>query len=557
MDNQNLNLILAIVLSIGIIIGWQYFVEKPKLASDVVKHKQYNKQIKNIKKSEDQIIIDRDQAIEKSDRINFENEFVKGSINKVGLRLDDLTFKKYKETTDEDSDNVKLLSPNKTKDAYFVESSWISNSQIETPNFASKWKCSGDTLDQGKSINCHWKNNTNQIFTAKIGLDDKYMFNLKLGVMNNGSDSISLKNYGIIYKTYDFESSRMSVVHEGVSGVFNDELKEFSYKDIKDKAKQEEKISKINWLGISDKYWLVSFIPDNSIQYKSKIQYLIKNRLDRYRVDFISPSQILEPGASISLDHNIFGGAKELHILDEYEEKLNIPLFDRTVDFGWFYIITRPLLKLLHMIYGYVGNFGISIMLITILVKLVLFQLANKSYKSMKIMKELQPQIETLKENCGDDKVRFNQEVMNLYKNRNVNPLSGCLPLFIQIPVFFSLYKVLNVSIDMRHAPFYGWIDDLSVKDPTNLFTLFGLIPIDLPSFLHIGIWPMLMAGTMFLQQRMSPPMSDPVQAQMMRMLPFIFLFMFSGFPAGLLIYWTWNNILSIAQQSYINHVNK
>jgi YidC/Oxa1 family membrane protein insertase len=559
MQNQNLNLIVAIVLSVGIMIGWQYFIERPKLSQNAQKHKEYNNTIAEIKKSQSAeiMLMPREQSLLQEKRIKFDNDLIYGSISTKGLRVDDLTFKKYKQTTDSDSPNVNLLSPHSSKESYFAETGWYSSSKYaDLPNNNTIWDCDKDKIELSSVLTCKWTNSRGLIFTNEISLDDKYMFNMKSAIKNTGTSDVSVQPYGIIYKTYNYESNRMSIIHEGGSGVFAGELKEFPYKDIKDKKKIANNISSVDWLGITDKYWLVAFVPDKNYEYSSNSIYTIKNSLDRFQIDFISPSKIIEAGGVLEINHRLFGGAKELEILDFYEEKLNIKLFDRTVDFGWFYILTKPLLSLLHFIYQYVGNFGISIMIMTVLVKLAMFSLANKSYKSMKAMKELQPQIELLKQKCGDDKMRLNQEMMNLYKTRNVNPLSGCLPIFIQIPVFFSLYKVLNVSIDMRHADFFGWINDLSVADPTNLFNLFGFLPFTPPSFMHVGAWPLLMCVTMFLQQKMSPPISDPVQAQMMKLMPLVFLFMFSSFPAGLMIYWAWNNILSIAQQSYINYSN-
>ena len=559
MNNQNLNLLVAIILSVAIMFGWQHFVERPKLQEKVIQTKEYNNvlnQAKEEQKNSD-LIVSRENALIKDKRVTFENSHISGSINLTGLRIDDLSFLKYKKDARADSENVNLLVPNKTKDTYFAEFGWYSsNKDMALPDQNTLWEANSDSLHAGEFVTFSWNSPQNILFKVTMSLDEEYMFDLKHEVINNSSNTLSIQNYGLIYKTFDFEQNRMAVIHEGASGVFNDELKEYPYKDMKDKKKIENKLGRISWCGITDKYWMVMLVPDQTINYTGNANFMIKNGLDRYQVDFISSVQIVGPGSSLSLTHRLFGGVKELPILDAYEEKLQIKLFDRTIDFGWFYIITKPLLYVLHFFYSIVGNFGLSIMIVTVLVKLSMFSLANRSYKSMKVMKALAPQVDKIKTNCGDDKMRLNQEIMALYKTHKVNPLSGCLPLFIQIPVFFSLYKVLNVSIEMRHAPFFGWINDLSVPDPTNLFNLFGLVPFNPPSFLHIGVWPLLMALTMYLQQRMSPPASDPVQAQMMKMMPLIFLFMFSGFPAGLLIYWTWNNILSIAQQAYINRSN-
>ena len=560
MNNQNLNLLTAVVLSIGIMFGWQYFFERPKLEKQVQEHKKYQetiKEVKQIQKLEDSVVYDRAEALTKESRVHFKNEDITGSVNLTGLRIDDVSFLKYRQTIDPKSDNVNLLSPSKTNTAYFAEFGWYSsNKEIILPDQDTVWSSDKASFDAGESVTFSWKSPQNILFKVVMSLDNNYMLSVKQEVTNNTPNTLALQSYGIIYKTFDFEDSRMSVVHEGVVGVFGDELKEVAYKEIKDKKKIVNKAGSINWFGITDKYWMTTFVPDQKFTYSSNINFFIKNALDRFQIDFISSAQIVNAGSILTMNHGLFAGVKDIPVLDEYEDKLHIKLFDRTVDFGWFYIITKPLLYILHFFHSIVGNFGVSILIVTVLVKLAMFRLANKSYRSMKIMKALQPQIEQIKQRCGDDKTRMNQEVMALYKTNNVNPLSGCLPIFIQIPVFFSLYKVLNVSIDMRQAPFFGWITDLSVPDPTNLFNLFGLISFDPPSFLHVGIWPILMAITMFLQQKMSPPASDPVQAQMMKMMPLIFLFMFSSFPAGLLIYWTWNNILSIAQQAYINRSN-
>ncbi len=557
MNNQNLNLIVAILLSIAIIFGWQYFFDRPRLQTELAERASYNKAIAEVKLVKDEVIIDRTEAIAGDSRVKFANDDISGSINLLGLRFDDLTLLQYKETTEKNSPDVILLSPNKSKDAYFAEFGWSSSDKkLILPDQTTLWKSDKSFLKPADSAVFSWTSPQNILFKVTISLDNKYMFDVKQEVVNNSANSVPIQSYGFIYKTYDPEQNRMSIVHEGGTGVFGEELKEFTYSDIKDKKKISNKLGSVNWFGMTDKYWLVALIPDQSFNYNSNANFLIKNSLERYQVDFISPSELLESGNSLIFSHKLFSGVKDIAILDEYESNLNIKLFDRTVDFGWFYIITKPLLNILHFFYNIVGNFGVSIMIVTVLVKLAMYSMANKSYKSMKAMKALQPDIERIKVHCGDDKVKFNQEVMALYKTHKVSPFSGCLPIFIQIPVFFSLYKVLNVAIDMRHAPFFGWIHDLSVCDPTNLFNLFGLLPINPPSYLHIGIWPLLMALTMFLQQRMSPPASDPVQAQMMKMMPLVFLFMFGNFPAGLLIYWTWNNILSILQQAYINRSN-
>ena len=365
-----------------------------------------------------------------------------------------------------------------------------------------------------------------------------------------------MQSYGLINRKYIAVEKAVNILHQGPIGCIDKNLKEYSYDDIKDKKSEKFAASKVDWIGITDKYWLSSLIPDKSSNYSSNFNYALKQGTERYQVDFISPVQIIKPGENFSIKSRIFAGVKKVDLLDKYEKQYDIKLFDRAIDFGWFYIITKPVFYAMNFFYGYVGNFGVSILIVTVIIKLLMFTLANKSYRSMKKMKNLQPEIDRIKNLYSDDKARLNQEIMALYKKEKVNPVAGCLPILVQIPVFFSIYKVLYVTIEMRQAPFYGWIKDLSAPDPTTIFNLFGLLPFLPPSFLMIGAWPILMAITMFLQQKMSPEPADPMQAQVMKFMPLIFLFMFSSFPVGLLIYWSWNNILSIIQQYYINKFN-
>jgi len=560
MNNQNNNLILFVALSFAIIFGWQYFFERPKLTQQVAQHQQYNQTVDSVREAQHALekrFVSREEALKADPRVIISTPKLYGSINLKGLRFDDLVLNNFHQTLDPNSGKVILLSPSTFSNPYFAEIGWYSvKKDLQLPNQSTIWTADNNELSVGKNVNLTWVSPDNIIFKVILSIDENYMLAIEQQVINNTNNAIALQPYGLIHKSFDSTNYKMSVVHEGISGVIGESLSEYSYKDIKDKKKISNNIASIDWLGISDKYWLSALIPDKKIQYNSNYTFAIKDAEDRYQADFIGPQQIIASGETYSLNHQLFSGAKELSLLDDYEDKYKIKLFDRTVDFGWFYVITKPLYFALHYFHEIVGNFGISIMIVTVIVKLLMLGMANKSFRSMKKMKELQPEIDRLRTLYGADKMRFNQEVMNLYKVNKVNPLSGCLPIFIQIPVFFSLYKVLNVSIEMRHAPFYGWIKDLSAPDPTSFVNLFGLLPFTPPSFLMIGIWPILMAVTMFFQQRLSPPPSDPAQAQVMKFLPLIFLFMFSSFPAGLLIYWTWNNILSIAQQYYINRSN-
>jgi len=563
MNYSFLNLVTAIVVSVLIIFGWQHFYEKPKLQRLAEEQKHYNKTLENVKKetqlAKSDKVINRHEALNSSKRIPIKSAVLSGSISLQGLRFDDLTLLKYHTSLDENSPPVVLFSPSAAQDAYFAEIGWLGNNKnTKLPDSSTVWESDGDIILPDKPITFTWISPEKVKFVVKVELDDNYMFTIKQTTINNSSHPLQTQYYALINRTYVHESERMvNILHQGMIGAVNGELKEYNYDDIKDKKKQSFTKNKVDWLGITDKYWLAAFIPDSSYHYSSNFIYGIKSGMDKYQADLISTAQIIEPGGSFELTHKLFAGAKKVDLLDKYENQYNIKLFDRAIDFGWFYILTKPIFNAMNFFYLYVGNFGISIMIVTIIIKLAMFTLANKSYRSMKKMKNLQPQMECLKELYADDKARLNQEIMNLYKKEKVNPVSGCLPLLIQIPVFFSIYKVLYVTIEMRHAPFFGWIHDLSAPDPTTIFNLFGLLPFAPPAFLMIGAWPIIMAITMYLQQKMSPQPADPVQAMVMKFMPLMFLFMFSSFPAGLLIYWSWNNILSIVQQFYINKLDK
>ena len=563
MNYSFLNLVTAIVVSVLIIFGWQHFYEKPKIQRIAEEQKHYNKTLESVKK-ETQVaksdkVINRHEALNLSKRVYIKSNALSGSISLQGLRFDDLTLLRYHTSLDKNSPPVVLFSPSSAQDAYFAEIGWLGNNKnIKFPDSSTVWEADGDAISPGKPITFIWINPEKIKFVVRVELDDNYMFTIKQTTINNSSHPLQTQYYALINRTYSHESERMvNILHQGMIGAVNGELKEYNYDDIKDKKKQSFTKNKVDWLGITDKYWLAAFIPDSSYDYSSNFIYGIKSGMDKYQADLISTAQIIESGGSFELTHKLFAGAKKVDLLDKYENQYNIKLFDRAIDFGWFYILTKPIFNAMNFFYLYVGNFGISIMIVTIIIKLGMFTLANKSYRSMKKMKNLQPQMERLKELYADDKTRLNQEIMNLYKKEKVNPVSGCLPLLIQIPVFFSIYKVLYVTIEMRHAPFFGWIHDLSAPDPTTVFNLFGLLPFTPPAFLMIGAWPIIMAATMYLQQKMSPQPADPVQAMVMKFMPLMFLFMFSSFPAGLLIYWSWNNILSIVQQFYINKLDK
>ena len=563
MKNSNLNLVIAMILATFTIIGWHFIVERPNILRKNQAFQAHNdiKDKSDLKKGDLERAIHQNTNKEhiKEHFLRFENANIIGSINLNGFRIDNLTLKKYKQDNSPESEKISLLNKSGDVNSYFVELGWISGSnQTQTPQQNSIWHCDKHKIEPNEQAVCKYDNKNGLVFINYISLDEEYMFDIKTEVENNTNIAHSLNSYAITQKTYNHQdSSSIAIVHEGFSGVFNNELREISYKDIKDKNRISSANSAVDWYGINDKYWLVAVIPEKETKYQWNANFLTQEGAEKYQTDLLSEVLNISPMERGARSYKIFTGAKELDILDKYETKYSIKLFDRTVDFGWFYIITKPLLNILHFFYNLVGNFGLSIMIVTVMVKISMFSLANRSFKSIKKMKQLAPQIEILKTRYAKDQIKLNQEVMSLYSKNKVNPLSGCFPLLIQIPVFFSLYKVLNVSIDMRHAHFFLWISDLSAPDPTNIFNLFGLIPLTPPSFLHIGLWPIFMAVTMYLQQKMQPPPADPAQAQVMAFMPFMFLFLFGNFPAGLLIYWTWNNILSICQQSYINYSNQ
>ena len=561
MNYSFVNLVAAIALSVAIIFGWQHFFEKPRLSKLAEQNTAYSQQMDSLKKQSanvaKEVFVDRQQAIIANSRVQIKSELLSGSISLKGLRFDDLTLLKYRQEISENSPAVELFSPSNSENSYFAEIGWWGKDKSVTyPDSTTNWHSDNAQLVAGGSVNLYWISPEKVKFNVTISLDENYLFSIKQSVENHSAKPISIQFYGLINKTHENKPDNMvNILHQGMIGAIKGELQEYTYDKIKDEKKHAFN-GEVNWLGITDKYWLAAFVPDKAEQYIANYNFAIKQGKDKYQSDFITNEKLIEAGGSFELTHRLFAGPKKVDLLDKYEEQYNIKLFDRAIDFGWFYILTKPIFNAMNYFYSYVGNFGISIMIVTILIKLAMFTLANKSYRSMKKMKKLQPEMERFKELYADDKARLNQEVMSLYKREKVNPVSGCLPLLVQIPVFFSIYKVLYVTIEMRHAPFFGWIKDLSAPDPTTIFNLFGLLPFTPPSFLMLGVWPLFMAMTMFLQQRMSPQPTDPVQAQVMKFMPLMFLFMFSGFPAGLLIYWSWNNILSIVQQFYINKLD-
>ena len=541
------NLLLAILASLVVLLGFQLLFPTEEIPNNNITQEKDEsfapepEAIAEMPKA-------RNEIISESERIKINNKYIEGSITLTGARIDDIILKNYLTDLSPNSDKVKYLSPKGSSDSYFAEYGWVStNNNIKLPDANSIWTSNKNTISTNSPVVLSWDNGNGLIFKRTINIDEQYMFSIEQTIINNTSEEISLYPYGLLNRSGFPKLSGLFILHEGPIGVLNDRVKELDYDDLEEEKKISEK-SNTGWLGITDKYWLAALIPDQNFQFEGFFQSFNQSENIKFQTSYLGPKISVTPNSERNYSSRFYTGAKELPILDIHE-KNGIPMFDKAIDFGWFYVITKPLAYLLNFFSSYLGNVGLAIIALTICIRIILFPLANKSFKSMSKMKVLQPKMMEIRERYGNDKVQMQKEVMALYKKEKANPLAGCLPILLQIPVFFALYKVLTVTLEMRQAPFYGWIKDLSVPDPYSIFNLFGLIPIDLPSFLIIGIWPLLMGGTMFLQQKLNPAPPDPVQAKVMAMLPLIFIFLFAQFAAGLVLYWTCNNVLSIAQQ--------
>ena len=496
----------------------------------------------------------RESALAGSPRLKIDTPRLHGSIALTGGRIDDLTLATYHDTVDPKSPEVVLLDPTGTKEPYFAEFGWVAASaddKAKVPGPQTLWKGSG-TLTPTTPVTLTWDNGEGLVFTRTISVDADYMFTLKDEVKNSGAAAANLVPYALISRTGTPQTSGYYILHEGLIGELGGGLQEVKYSALKTDH-PDEFSSTGGWMGFTDKYWLTALIPPQSDAIKAQFRHTVDGGVDRYQTDYLGAPVAIAPGGTGTVSTRFFGGAKEVNLLDGYADS-GIPRFDRAIDFGWFYFLTTPIFLALQFLAGVLGNFGLAILLFTFCVKLLFFPLANKSYRAMSKMKLLQPQMQKLREQYPDDKAKQQTEIMALYKRVGANPLAGCLPIVIQIPVFFSLYKVLFVTIEMRHAPFYGWIHDLSAPDPTSFANLFGLLPFVPPHVLMIGAWPLIMGMTMFLQQKLNPQPVDPMQAKMFMVLPVVFTYMLSAFPAGLVIYWAWNNTLSVCQQWVIMH---
>ncbi|MSO84429.1 MAG: membrane protein insertase YidC [Rhodospirillales bacterium] len=481
-------------------------------------------------------------------RIQIETPTLKGSLALEGARFDDLVFTQFFEKPGRKGAQVAFFLPKGHKSATYAQVGWVGSEGVAVPTAETVWTTNQNRLAPESPVTLTWDNGQGLRFEIVVAVDKQYMFTVTQRVVNASARAATLHTYGLIVRAGTPVVSDIYILHEGPLGVLHNTLKETTYADLRKKGTEEDK-SRGGWSGITDKYWLAALIPDQATEATHRFLHRKEGTEDRYQADFLQGAIVAQPGAAVETRTLLFAGAKELALLDSYGEKLNIPRFDLAIDFGWFYFLTKPIFYALVWLNQLVGNFGVAILLLTVGIKILFYPLANKSYVAMSKMKKLQPGMMKLRERHGDDKVRMNQELMALYKRENANPAAGCLPILVQIPVFFALYKVLYVTIEMRHAPFYGWIADLSDADPTTIFNLFGLIPWQPPEILMVGIWPLIMGVTMWVQQKMNPQPTDPIQAKMFAYLPIIFTYMLASFPAGLVIYWAWNNVLSMAQQ--------
>jgi len=587
--DQN-NLMFAVALSILVLMGWQYFFARPEIEHQQAKQ-EFNRQLEAQNKGKTssesppnvanapsvstpetapkvgqhpESAKSREEILKSSARIKVETPSLQGSIDLKGGRIDDLSLVKYHETVDPKSPIVTLLSPTGSADPYFAEFGWVaqSGSSIKVPDSNTPWTIeSGTTLTAETPVTLVWDNGEGLVFRRTISVDKDYMFKIVDEVENKTKADVTLLPYARVHRSGNPPAHVYSVLHEGLVGISGEHgLIEETYASAAKEGvpKTFENVTG-GWLGITDKYWATALVPDQHEPYRAMYSALKAHGpagKDSFQADYLRGALTISPGMRKGVEGHLFAGAKQASLIDGYENALGILRFDRMIDWGWFYFITRPLFRLMEFINGIVHNFGITILILTVLVKAAFYPLANKQYESMARMKKMQPEMQRIKEQYKDDTQRQQKEIFELYKKEKINPLAGCWPILLQIPVFFALYKVLFVTIDMRHAPFFGWIHDLSAPDPTSIFNLFGLLPFDSPAFLHIGIWPLIMGITMWMQMQLNPPQPDPIQQQIFQWMPVMFTFMLASFPAGLVIYWAWSNTLSIAQQLRINMKN-
>jgi YidC/Oxa1 family membrane protein insertase len=558
MQHDNKNFILAIVLSMAIIFGWQYFyagplAERTKTTTTTTTTDTGGTVPGTTTPA---VLLDRDAALNATARVLIDTPDVSGSINLAGAQLDDLHLKHYREAVSLSSPTITLLSPSGTKNAFFVEQGVVGATGATTklPDSKTVWTAPANAkLGLGQPVELTWNNGEGLNFIRKISIDDEYVFAVTQSIQNASATPVAIIPYARVQRQDTPKTDGFWVFFEGMIGIHDEKLTELHYKDLAGEAKPTVQDATGGWLGFTDKYWAAVLIPDQTKLTTQTFQHLKQNDRDVYQIDYLSKDAIVIPaGGTGQYQDQLYAGAKVVKSIDAVGEKYKIKQFDLMIDWGWFHFLTKPMFYLLEWVKSIVGNFGVAILAVTVLVKLAVFPLANKSYASMSKMKKLAPEMEIIKKQFPDDRAKQQQSIMELYKKEKVSPLSGCLPIVVQIPVFFSLYKVILTSIELRHAPFFGWVHDLSAPDPTTLFNLFGLIPWSPPHALMIGVWPLLMGVTMWVQMRLNPTPPDPIQASMFNWMPVIFTFMLGSFPVGLVIYWAWSNSLSILQQSYI-----
>ncbi len=580
MKPENRNLILAVVLSMAVLFGWQIMVVQPEIEKEQARLDMMAKQARETGQAVDPATpaapemgavgtpqvaavtgapMSEERPAETAKRVIIDAPLVKGSFSLQGARIDDIILTGYRETLKSDSDNIHFLKKFSSESPYFAEFGWsVADNSQPMPSAKTLWQADRTLLSPSSPVTLRWDNGKGLTFVRKISINDDYLITYNDQVESRLDQAVTLFPYGLVRRQGTPATSGLYILHEGPLGVFDETLNEQDYGDLKDAGGNGITVTPTKaggWIGITDKYWLAALLPSQAEKFSFSFKAL-PGRSDRYQVDYINQTGMtLAAGGVVTVEGRLFAGAKKVALLDQYKDKYGIPNFDLAIDFGWFYFLTKPFFYALSWLYQLFGNFGVATLAFTVVVKLAFFPLANKSYHSMAKMRVLAPKLQSLRETYGDDRMRLNQEMMALYKAEKVNPAAGCLPVLLQIPVFFALYKVLFVTIEMRHAPFFGWIADLSAPDPTSVFNLFGILPYSvdfLPPFLQLGIWPILMGVSMFLQMRLNPAPPDPVQAKIFQFMPLFFTFLLATFPAGLVIYWTWNNLLSMAQQWFI-----
>ncbi|WP_234053565.1 MULTISPECIES: membrane protein insertase YidC [unclassified Xanthobacter] len=584
--SDNRNMIIAIALSVVILIGWQFFYGMPQAERQrQAAEQQRITALQEAQKAESSTpapgsaapapgsvpqaggsttptkALTREQAIDATPRALIETPRLKGSISLKGARVDDLLLTEYHETVDPKSPNIVLLSPSGAPNPFYAEFGWAAaaGAGAKVPGPETLWTSNGGKLTPEAPLVLTWDNGAGLTFRRTFTVDDHYMFAVKDEVENKAGTAVTLYPYALVSRHGMPHTSGFYILHEGLIGVLGDNgLQEVTYAKMDKEKPQAFSGATGGWMGITDKYWAATVIPDQSVKYDAKFSSAMVGNTQTFQADFLAAPKTVEPGATVSTKSQLFAGAKVVQVVDGYQHSYNIDRFDLLIDWGWFYFITKPLFLVLDWIYKLVGNFGVAILIVTVILKGIFFPLANKSYASMAKMKAVQPELTAIRERYADDKAKQQQAMMELYKKEKINPVAGCLPILIQIPVFFALYKVLFVTIEMRHAPFFGWIRDLSAPDPTTVFNLFGLIPWDPASvpvvgvYLMLGAWPIIMGITMWVQMKLNPAPPDPTQQAIFNWMPIIFTFMLAHFAAGLVIYWAWNNTLSVAQQALI-----